>query len=82
MKLTQQSTQGQIGLNVHRVIELESVTDNSQASFLKFEMDGEYWLIPNITSSYISKIMNNLEENPEVFIIHRGSGNLELVRAC
>ncbi|MEB3119663.1 MAG: hypothetical protein VKL41_00385 [Snowella sp.] len=80
LKLTQQSTQRQIGLNVHRVIELESVTDNSQASFLKFEIDGENWLFPNITSPYISQIMRNLGEYTEFFIIHPGSEILQLIR--
>lgn len=80
LKLTQQSTQGQVGLNAHRILELEMCTDNSQASYLKFEMDGENWLIPNITSSYISQIMRNLDENRDIFIIHPGLGTLQLLR--
>ncbi|MEB3119662.1 MAG: hypothetical protein VKL41_00380 [Snowella sp.] len=80
LKLTQQSTQGQVGLNAHRILELEMCTDNSQASYLKFEMDGENWLIPNITSSYISQIMRNLDENRDIFVIHPGSGTLQLLR--
>jgi hypothetical protein len=80
LKLTQQSTQGQVGLNAHRILELEVCTDNSQASYLQFEMDGENWLIPNITSSYISQIMRNLDENRDIFVTHTGSGTLQLVK--
>jgi hypothetical protein len=80
LKLTQQSTQGHVGLNAHRILELEVCTDNSQASYLQFEMDGENWLIPNITSSYISQIMRNLDENRDIFVTHTGSGTLQLVK--
>lgn len=81
LKLTQQSTQGQVGLNAHRILELEMCTDNSQASYLKFKMDGENWLIPNITSPYISQIMRNLtDENRDIFVTHSGSGTLQLIK--
>jgi hypothetical protein len=80
LTLTKESIQGHVGLDARRIIELESCTDNSQASFLKFEMDGENWLFPNITSPYISQIMRNLGEYTEFFIIHPGSEILQLIR--
>ncbi len=80
LNLTQKSIQGQVGLNARRIVQLEEPVDSSQSSYLRFEMDKENWLIPNITSPYISQIMRNLSENSDIFIVHSGSGALQLVR--
>ncbi|PZV25948.1 MAG: hypothetical protein DCF12_12315 [Snowella sp.] len=80
LKLTKQHIQGDFDSTFSRILQLESCIDNSQASYLKFEIDREYWLIPNITSPYISHIMRNLDENRDIFVIHPGSGTLKLVR--
>lgn len=62
-------------------VKLERPSDNYQAAYLKFEMDNTSWLIPNITSIHISKIMRNLGENSDIFIIRQGSGSsLKLVK--
>jgi hypothetical protein len=80
VRLTQQSVHGQVVLNGHRILQLEAPSDRSQASSLTTEIDKENFLIPNITSVYIRQIMNNLEENPEIFAVESGSGILRLVK--
>ncbi|MGL5034705.1 MAG: hypothetical protein ACRC6M_12990, partial [Microcystaceae cyanobacterium] len=44
------------------------------------EIDRENWLIPNITTPYISQIMRNLHENPEIFTAASSSGTLRLIK--
>ena len=80
LTLTQQSIQGQVGLNPRRIVQLEAPSDSSQASYLTTEIDRENWLIPNITSPYISQIMRNLHENPEIFVVESGSETLRLIK--
>ncbi|BFM40497.1 hypothetical protein [Synechocystis sp. LKSZ1] len=80
LTLSQQSIQGHIGLNARRIMQLEAPSDPSQGSYLYFEIDQEFWLIPNIASPYITQIMHNLNENPEIFVVHLGSGRLKLVK--
>ncbi|MFM7576765.1 MAG: hypothetical protein ACKO5Q_07485, partial [Microcystaceae cyanobacterium] len=58
-----------------RIVQLEIPADSSQATYLKFDLDNTAWLIPNIKSPYITKIMRNLSENPEIFVISPGSGS-------
>lgn len=77
LTLTQQSIQG-YGPNGRQILQLEAPVDTSQAAYLKFEMDNTSWLIPNITSRYIRKIIDNLPENSDIFtiitIIRQGYG--------
>ena len=80
LTLTQQSIQGQVGLDARRIVQLEAPSDSSQASYLTTEIDRENWLIPNITSPYISQIMRNLHENSEIFTVESGSGTLRLIK--
>lgn len=80
LTLTQQSIQGQVGLNARRIVQLEVPSDSSQASYLTTEIDRENWLIPNITSPYFSQVMRNLHENPEIFTVESGSGTLRLIK--
>jgi hypothetical protein len=80
LKLTQQLPQRQVGLDTRQIIQLEVTSDSLHTSYLKIEIDREHWLIPNIISNQIRRIMNNLSENPEIFVVHSGSGTLKLVR--
>ena len=79
LKLTQQSLQGQVSLDARKIIQLEVTADSLHTSYLKVEIDQKNWLIPNITSPYISQIMRNLEEYSEIFIVHPGLSILKLV---
>jgi hypothetical protein len=76
--LSKASRDGQIGLDAKRIIQLETVGDLSQASYLKVDLDGENWLIPNAASPYVGQILNRLEENQEIFMVFPGSGELQL----
>ena len=79
LTLTSDSIQGKVGMNARRIVQLEVPADSSQATYLKFDLDHCIWLIPNIKSPHISKIMRNLGENPEIFTISdSGSGALNL----
>ena len=81
LTLTSDSIQGKVGMNARRIVQLQIPADLSQAFYLEFDLDNSTWLIPNIKSPYISKIMRNLSENPEIFTISgSGSDSLELVR--
>ncbi len=80
LTLTQDAIQGKVGINARRILQLEIPADPSQAPYLKFDLDQTAWLIPNIKSPYISKIMRLLSENPEVFVINPGSDILQLVK--
>jgi hypothetical protein len=80
VKLTQQSIKEQVVLNGCRILQLEVPFDSSQASYLTTKIDKENWLIPNIISPYIGKIMSNLDENPEIFTVESGSGSLRLIK--
>ncbi len=82
LTLTSDSSQGKVDINNRRIVQLEIPPDISQATYLKFDLDQTAWLIPNIKSRYISRIMQNLSENPEVFMITSGSssGSLQLVK--
>jgi hypothetical protein len=80
LTLTHQAIQGKVGPNACRIVQLEVPADPSQGIYLKFEIDNASWLIPNITSRYIYKIMSNLSENSDIFTIRAGSGSsLKLV---
>ncbi len=81
LALTKQSIQGDFDSTFSRIIQLEISSDSSQDSYyLKVEIDSENWLIPNITSNRFHTIINSLNENPEIFVVHPGSGTLQLVK--
>ena len=80
LTLTQQTIHADFDSNVSRIIQLEVPSDNLQASYLKIEIYQENWLILNIISPYIRRIIANLDKNSEVFIVHPGSGALQLIR--
>lgn len=82
LALTSDSSQGKVDINNRRILQLEIPIDNSQATYLKFDLDNKTWLIPNIKSSYITRIMLNLSENPEIFSISSSSnsGSLKLIK--
>ncbi len=82
LNLTKISSQGAIGEDGRRIIQLEPINDVNQSLFLQILADRENWLIPNIISLYIRNIMNNLEQYPEIFTIHSGSGILQLLKAA
>jgi len=82
LTLTKETIEGQVGANGRRILQLEIPADTSQEAYLKFEMDNASWLIPNIKSVHISKIMGNLGENSDIFtILPQGSGSsLQLIK--
>lgn len=81
LALTKQSIQGDFDSTFSRIIQLAISSDSSQESYyLKVEINGENWLIPNIISRYKNQIMSQLDQNSEIFIIHPGSDNLKLIK--
>jgi hypothetical protein len=81
LTLTQDTINGTNKISGGRILQLEVPIDQSQAPYLRFEMDNASWLIPNITSIYIKKILSNLDENSDIFTIRQGSGSsLKLIR--
>jgi len=63
--LTPKSQEGQRDAGFSLIIELES--SSADSSYLKTEINKQNWLIPNITSMYLSKILTNLDKYPEIF---------------
>lgn len=80
--LSKASSQGvPVGEDGSPIVQLESLSDTSQALFLQIMLDGENWLIPNIISPYIRQIINNLEEYSEIFsVMESGTGKLTLIK--
>lgn len=82
LKLAPETIQGVVGLDAKRVTRLETIADKSQAYYLEVYLDGDHWLIPNASTVYLSQILNNLQENPEIFRFNTGHGKdrPELIR--
>jgi uncharacterized protein YoxC len=78
--LTRRSKRGKEDVDFIGIIELISPTDKSNSAYLKVEIDGENWLIPNAASINLPKILLNLDRYPELFTIDPGSGEMLLVR--
>jgi hypothetical protein len=79
--LTKSSSQGLVGEDGNRIIQLESFNDISKDLFLQIMLDGENWLIPNAASSFVGQILNRLEEYPEIFsVVESGKNKLTLIK--
>jgi hypothetical protein len=79
LKPTPASVEGShFSLDGRSQIEFETLTDNSQASYLGFGADGATWLIPNITLANVGRIINQLEDNPGIFSLSPTSGDRQL----
>ena len=79
LTLTQESIHGQGGLDAKPIIELV-LTDDRNDTYLKVEVDKESWLIPNITSNRFPKLLHNLSQNSQMFIVNTSSDRSQLVR--
>jgi hypothetical protein len=79
--LTKSSSQGLVGEDGNRIIQLESFNDISKDLFLQIMLDEENWLIPNAASSFVGQILNRLEEYPEIFsVVESGKNKLTLIK--
>ena len=79
--LTQESRQGSVGAGGYSTIQLESFNDINQDSYLKIELDGDNWLIPNAASPYLRDTLKSLQEYPEIFsIATSGINKLTLIK--
>ncbi len=74
------SSQGYLEEDGSRMIQLEILNDITQAIFLKFLLDKDNWLIPNLASPHIGNILKILEEYPEIFSIASGTNKLTLTK--
>ncbi len=80
LKLSQESNHGKIGLDARPVIHLELSQDANQASYLRIDLEGNSWLIPNILSSFFGQIINGLNDYPDIFKLVHNSGQRLLVK--
>jgi hypothetical protein len=79
--LTQESRQGAVGAGGYSKIQLESFNDINQDSYLKIELEGDNWLIPNAASPHLRQILKSLEEYPQIFsIATSGINKLTLIK--
>jgi hypothetical protein len=60
--------------------QLEECSDHLSAPYLMTQIEEESWLIPNIMSPEIAKIMRTLGDRPELFTVVSGSGSLYLIK--
>ena len=60
--------------------QLEECSDHLSAPYLMTQIEEESWLIPNIMSPEIAKIMRTLGDRPEIFTVVSGSGSLYLIK--
>jgi hypothetical protein len=79
--LTQESSQGSVGESSRSRIQLESFNDINKDSYLRIELDGDNWLIPNAASPYLRQIFKSLEEYPQIFsVATSGINKLTLIK--
>lgn len=79
--LTQESSQGAVGAGGYSTIQLQSFNDTNKDSFLKIELEGDNWLIPNAASPYLRQTLKSLEEYPQIFSISTsGINKLTLIK--
>jgi hypothetical protein len=74
------SSQGYLEEDGSRMIQLEILNDVTQAIFLKFLLDQDNWLIPNLASPHTGNIHTILDEYPEIFSIISGTNKLTLTK--
>lgn len=79
LTLTSASTQGLLDLEALRIIQFVP-SDNSQSLFLKTEIEGKIFLIPNITLPLIARNLWIIKEYPEIFVICQSSGILQITK--
>ena len=80
LDLTRRTKEGERDTGFTPIIELEFSSDNFNCAYLKVEIDGENWLIPNAASINLPRILKNLEQYPGLFDIDSGLGEIILVK--
>jgi hypothetical protein len=79
--LTQESIRGSVRAGGYSTIQLTSFNDVHKNSFLKIELEEDNWLIPNVTSPYLRRILRNLEGYPQIFSVAiSGINKLTLIK--
>jgi hypothetical protein len=79
--LTQESRQGSVGAGGYSKIQLQSFNNVNQDSYLKIELEGDNWLIPNADSPYLRQTLKSLQEYPQIFsIVRSGINKLTLIK--